>query len=65
MIKFYKDASTRYASINLTKWFGLKIEPTRDGGNNSGIHFFAWYPAGNNKLSHCSAWLPLPFVKFK
>jgi hypothetical protein len=51
--------------IRLTKWFGLKIEPTRDANNTSGLYFFAWYPKSKTRLSYASAWLPIPFVNFK
>jgi hypothetical protein len=49
----------------MTKYFGMKIEATRDGANASGISFFFWYPKGPARLGYASAWLPLPFVNFK
>lgn len=61
MFKLYRDASTRYLSIRLTKWFGFKIEPTRDGEGSRGLYLLAWYPQSRTRLGYASAWLPLPW----
>ena len=62
MLKFYKDASTRYLSLHLTKWFGIKLEPTMDGLRNKGLYIKTWYPVSKTRLGYCDAWIPFnPF----
>lgn len=63
MFKLYRDASTRYLSIRVTKWFGLKIEPTRDGERRAGLYLLAWYPQSRTRLGYASAWLTLPQLR--
>lgn len=63
MFKLYRDASTRYLSIRVTKWFGLKIEPTRDGIGRRGLYLFAWYPQSRTRLGYASAWIANPFQR--
>ena len=45
----------------MPKYFGMKIERTRDGLNREGISFFFWYPKSRTRLAYASAWLPLSF----
>lgn len=45
-------------TLHLTKYFGVKIENTRDAGGTKGFHFFFWFPKGRQRLNYASAWLP-------
>jgi hypothetical protein len=63
MIKFYRDASTRYVSVHVTKWFGVKLEPCLDGDRRLGLLVFGWYPKNRQRLKHWSLWVRTPFKK--
>jgi hypothetical protein len=59
-IKRYKDASTRFTSIHVTKWFGIKFEPCLDGMRRKGLSVKGWYPEGRTRLGYWSIWIPKP-----
>lgn len=63
MLQFKKVTHTfpHYWALHVTRWFGVKIEPTQDADRRKGIYFLFWYPKSRTRLAYASAWLPLSF----
>jgi hypothetical protein len=63
MFKKVTHTLPHYWTARIGKWFGVKIEPTRDGANRAGLYLLFWYPRSATRLGYASAWLPHPFKR--
>jgi hypothetical protein len=57
----YKDASSNYVALHVTKHLGVKASWDMDGNRTKGLHFLIWY--GIKRLSYKDLWLPLIAAK--